>query len=140
MFSSVGVEEFVQYEQRHTRLITVLVMPLMLAEVGLAAALAHSPPTAVETGAAPPWATSAGVALLGLIWGSTALLQMPCHVSLSGGFDSEEHDWLVLTNWVRTAAWSARGVLSMWMLCPADLGGASTRPQRNSARGRAPQQ
>jgi len=58
LFSSVGSSEFVRYEQQHTTRITLLVMPLMLAEVTLAGVLATSPRTA--TAAAPPWAAGAG--------------------------------------------------------------------------------
>ena len=46
--------------------------------------------------------------------GATALLQVPAHSALLQGGGSVEH--LVATNWVRTAAWSLRGVLSLVMI------------------------
>lgn len=120
LFSSVESSGFASYEQRHTSRITVLVLPLMVTEVVLAVVLATSPQiAAADTGAAPSWAASAGVALLAIIWGSTALLQVPCHSVLERGFDLEAHRWLVNSNWVRTLAWSTRGFLAMWMLAPA---------------------
>jgi hypothetical protein len=36
---------------------------------------------------------------------------VPAHNALSAGFDKQMIDWLVLTNWVRTVAWTIRGVL-----------------------------
>ena len=62
-----------------------------------------------------PW-TLAGVALLALIWASTALLQIPLHNALSTGFDAEVHARLVHTNWIRTIAWTVRGVLALYLL------------------------
>ena len=49
--------------------------------------------------------------LLALIWLSTALLQMPRHRRLEGGYDEKTHHTLVLTNWIRTAGWSARSII-----------------------------
>jgi hypothetical protein len=60
--------------------------------------------------------TGLGVFLLLVVWGSTALLQVPCHARLSRGFDGSALRTLVGTNWIRTAAWSLRGVLSIVLL------------------------
>ena len=30
------------------------------------------------------------------------------------------HNWLVLSNWLRTGAWTARGVLAAWLLMAAE--------------------
>lgn len=51
-----------------------------------------------------------------LIWGSTALLQVPMHNALSTGFDSKAHRSLVLSNWIHTVAWSLRGVLVLFLV------------------------
>jgi hypothetical protein len=45
-----------------------------------------------------------------------ARLQAPRHVALRRGFDPSVHARLVATNWIRTAAWSARSVLALAML------------------------
>ncbi len=50
-----------------------------------------------------------------MIWASTALLQVPRHTALGSGFDRAALSGLVLTNWLRTAAWSVRGALVLWM-------------------------
>ena len=65
------------------------------------------------------WQLWAGFALLAVIWLSTALVQVPCHEALSRAFDSLVHQRLVQTNWLRTAAWSLRGLLALWMVWPS---------------------
>jgi hypothetical protein len=35
---------------------------------------------------------------------------------LAAGFNRVAHEIPVTSNWLRTAAWSARGVLVLWML------------------------
>ena len=60
--------------------------------------------------------TLAGVALLAVIWISTALFQIPLHNALSAGFDPAVHARLVHTNWIRTIAWTVRGVLALYLL------------------------
>ena len=63
-----------------------------------------------------PWrrgAVWAGLALLAVIWLSTALVQVPLHRRLQGGFDAAAHRRLVRTNWLRTAAWTLRAALAL---------------------------
>ena len=60
--------------------------------------------------------TVAGAALVAVIWMSTFFLQVAQHNSLRAGFTVRAHRRLVATNWVRTLAWSARGVLALWLL------------------------
>lgn len=64
----------------------------------------------------PPWAVVAGALLVGVLWASTAFVQVPLHTALSAGpFDAEAHARLVATNWIRTAAWSVRAGLVLWL-------------------------
>ena len=44
------------------------------------------------------------------------LLQVPQHRILEGGFDPAAHRFLVSSNWVRTIAWTARGVVALFLL------------------------
>ena len=46
----------------------------------------------------------------------TFLVQVPQHSILSGGFDRATQQKLVHGNWLRTIAWSARGLLVLWMI------------------------
>jgi hypothetical protein len=110
LFASVGSLEFPSYEQRHTALTTWVVAPPMLTEGVTAALLIWLRPTGV-----PEWSVWSGLALLGVIWLSTAFIQVPCHELLSKRFEPVVHRRLVSTNWLRTAAWSLRGGLVLWM-------------------------
>jgi hypothetical protein len=58
--------------------------------------------------------------LLAGIWASTFLLQVPCHLRLSAGWDAATHRFLVDSNWIRTIAWTLRLVLAVAMLWRAD--------------------
>lgn len=110
LFSRVGDDAFAPYSEAHSRLTTYVVGPPMLMEAATALLLVFRRPAEV-----PLWAALGGLALVGLIWASTALLQVPRHTALGSGFDRAAWSGLVLTNWVRTAAWSVRGVLVLWM-------------------------
>jgi hypothetical protein len=110
LFSGVGLEGWPAYEAAHQRRITLVVGPLMLIELATAVWLIAERPEAI-----PAWAVLVGAALVGLIWASTALVQVPLHNALGGSFESEAHTKLVSTNWVRTVAWTARSGLVLWM-------------------------
>ena len=62
----------------------------------------------------PLWAVVAGVVLVGVIWASTAFVQVPLHARLAV-FDPDAQARLVATNWVRTAAWTLRAGLVLWL-------------------------
>lgn len=111
LFGRVGDEQYVEYQAEHMRRITWVVGPLMLAEVATAALLLVLAPT-------NPLAI-AGIGLLVVIWLSTAVLQVPCHSKLTRGFDADALAKLVGTNWIRTIAWTARGVIALAMLINA---------------------
>ena len=109
MFRHVGNAQFIEYERIHQQRTTWIVVPLMLIELvtGVWIALA---------GLAPFWLAWTGVGLIGLLWLSTACVQVPLHARLSRGWDDRAGRLLVLTNWVRTGAWSARVVIAALMI------------------------
>jgi hypothetical protein len=111
LFRRVGAEGFAAYQAEHMRRITPIVAPLMTAELGTAVALVWAPPPPV-----PVWAAVAGLGLVGAIWATTALVQVPLHRRLTDGFDATAHRRLVRTNWARTGAWAVRAGLVLWML------------------------
>lgn len=111
LFAVAGPDHFVAYEAAHTRLTTYVVGPLMLVELAACVMIVLGWGGHVRVGAA--WG---GAALLAVIWLSTAALQVPQHSILMNGFDPQAHRRLVDTNWIRTVAWSARGVLALWMV------------------------
>ena len=110
LFAGVGAGGWAAYEAAHQARITLVVGPLMVAELATAVWLVLAPPAGV-----PAWAVLVGAGLVGVIWASTAFVQVPLHNALGGGFDPSAHARLVATNWVRTAAWTARGGLVLWM-------------------------
>ena len=111
LFASVGRSEFAAYEASHTRLITVVVGPVMLLELATSVLLLVVRPAAV-----PMWAAATGLALVVIVWGSTIALQVPAHGRLAQGFAEDAHTLLVSSNWIRTAAWTLHGALCAWML------------------------
>jgi hypothetical protein len=104
--SEVGEQAFVAYEQGHVARITPVVAPAMLLEASSAAALVFAEPALI---ASPPFVVAS--ALLGVIWASTFAVQVPLHTRLSERFDAAAHARLVRTNWLRTLAWTMRGLL-----------------------------
>ena len=110
LFAGVGGAGWAAYEASHQSRITPVVGPAMLVELVTAVWLVLDRPVAF-----PAWAVVAGAALVGLIWASTAFVQVPLHAALGGAFDAEAHGRLVATNWVRTVAWTVRGGLVLWL-------------------------
>ena len=111
LFGLVGRDGFAAYEARHSSLISLVVGPAMLLEAVFTAMLLLNRPAVI-----PAWQTWVGAGLLGIVWASTAFLQVPQHATLAGGFDENAHRFLVQSNWVRTLAWFARGALAVWMV------------------------
>ena len=110
LFAGVGGAGWAAYEAGHQSRITLVVGPLMLIELVTAVWLVLERPAALPAGA-----VVLGAALVGLIWASTAFVQVPLHNALGGTFDADAHARLVATNWVRTVAWTARGGLVLWL-------------------------
>ena len=111
LFSAVGRAEFAAYEASHTRLITIVVGPVMLLELATSVLLLVMRPASV-----PAWAAATGAALVAIVWLSTIALQVPAHGRLAQGFAEDAHALLVHSNWIRTAAWTLHGALCAWML------------------------
>ena len=111
LFALVGSRNFKGYERAHVARTNPVVGPPMLVEAGTTVLLLVVLPAGVPLVA--PWI---GAFLLAAIWLSTLLLQIPGHRRLSVGFDGSTHRRLVVTNWIRTMAWSARGSLALWMV------------------------
>lgn len=110
LFGWVGESGFAAFHAEHSRRIAWLVVPLMAAELGGAVALVAARPTLV-----PVWAAWLGLVLVGVVWCTTALLSVPQHRRLAGGFEPRAHACLVGSNWIRTAAWTTRAGLLVWL-------------------------
>ncbi|MEX2670622.1 MAG: hypothetical protein WD294_00790 [Phycisphaeraceae bacterium] len=117
LLANVGAEAFPDYVARHMRGTTCVVGPAMLIELVTGAVVllevVRSP--ALANGLLPILAWT-GMALLGVIWLSTAALQVPAWRKLQNRLDPATHRYLVRTNWIRTVAWSLRSVIVAAML------------------------
>ena len=107
LFAHVEPARFTAFHAAHSARIALLVGGLMPLELAVAIALVVRTPS--------PW-TWAGLVLVVLVWGATALLSVPKHAELARGFDSRAHRSLVAGNWVRTACWSLRGLIALKLL------------------------
>jgi hypothetical protein len=110
-FARVGADRFTQYQSEHVRLTTWVVALPMLVEAVTSVALVWKP--LAQDLELACWG---GLSVVIVIWVSTAILQVPRHTALTTGFDSKAHRGLVSSNWIRTVAWSMRGVLVLFLV------------------------
>ncbi len=107
-FHRVGQEAFFAYHAGHMLHITFALAPLLMVEMGTAALLLWKGERAVWFLASLPF--------MAVNIGSTFLLQVPLHGRLSTEYSEATVRRLTATNWVRTLAWTARGVcVAMWL-------------------------
>jgi hypothetical protein len=103
MLARLPHENFAALEREHCDRTGFVVAPPMLAEaftlVWLLFRGFHSPLFLFTA------------ALLGVVWISTFTLQVPAHRALLQGWNESAHRRLVLTNWIRTTAWTLRAVI-----------------------------
>ncbi len=102
---------FREYQIANMRLTTFVVGPLIGVEGVTAFLLLWQRPHSVLLSQ-----VLIGIGLLAVIWLSTAFLQVPKHNILAQGFDVGAHRVLVISNWIRTVAWSLRSLLVLWMV------------------------
>lgn len=105
-FAYVDAARFVEFEAFHQRRISWVVAPLMVVELFTGIAL-----LVVRPEVFPLWAGVFGLVLIGGVWLSTFLVQVPLHGRLGESFNADTAAALVRTNWVRTVLWSLRGLL-----------------------------
>jgi len=102
-FRRVAPTEFRDYHFAHCFRIGLIVGPLLFVEAATAAWLLYAGRQSL------PFISS--TVMIPLIWLTTALFQAPIHTRLGRGFDAPLIRRLILTNWIRTLAWTARGIL-----------------------------
>ena len=97
-FFVIAEDDFAGWHQRYTRLISYIVGPLMLAQMGLHAYGLYT------AASAPGWVAALFIAGA---WIVTFSLSVPCHNTLaSQGKSIPVIQKLIRTNWVRTVFWS----------------------------------
>lgn len=110
LFARVETAAFGRYHADHCRLTGyVVIVPMTVELLSSILLVAYRPR---DLPASLVWA---GLAAAALTWLSTALVQVPLHGRLSGGFDPLAHRRLVLSNAVRTLVWSLHAVLVLVM-------------------------
>ena len=106
-FLFIDKNKNIAFSQFHQKRISLLVIPFMILELVSLVYLIIKFPLKIEYHVL-------GL-LLGLIWISTFLLQVPCHHELSKG-NIIVIDKLIKTNWIRTIAWSIKTSLVIILL------------------------
>ncbi len=125
LLARLGEAYFLPYHRLHCARTGYVVGPLMLVELSSAAALAYL----LEAGSPARTAACWGLLLLGGIWASTALVQIPQHNRLGAlGPEPATLAALVRGNWLRTTAWTLRAVLVVPALTWLALGPCVPRP------------
>lgn len=99
--------ELAVWHPKYSNLITLIVGPLMLAQVVL---------VGYETYGRPSWVNVLSALLVAAMWAATAFVSVPLHNAIAAGdASSATLIRLVDTNWIRTIGWTllfALGLLS----------------------------
>lgn len=106
-FAYVDPNEFTTFHQHHTTSITMIVLPLMIAELGLSAYLAYQYNF--------HWHYLLPLLVVLAIWGSTFFISVPIHNLLATLKDEVNIQKLVDTNWIRTVLWSLKSLLITYL-------------------------
>ena len=116
----VGMEAFQDYQAAHVRRTSLVVIGPMLIEFMTAGLL-----VAVSWSQTFDPLAAVGFLVLLKAWVATFMLSVPAHRKLEAGFSQAAHRQLVLTNWVRTFAWTVRAPIALAILVSASKGMAS---------------
>lgn len=110
-FASIEPTAFPAWHAGYSSTITLLVGPLMLAELALAGWLL------LDRNLGVPWPLAlGGLLLVVLAWTITVVVESPLHARLGAGLDLALVDQVVAWNWPRTLAWTIRTALAAAML------------------------
>ena len=93
---------FSELHRAYTRRISLVVVPLMLAQAALGLQMTVSLPGILPV---------LQLILIVFVWGVTAFISVPLHRRLTTGHDKQIIDRLISTNWLRTTGWSLVSLL-----------------------------
>jgi hypothetical protein len=111
LLALVDPRDVPRYEQAHNRRFIWLVGPGVIVTLASTAILLARRPAGV-----PLIVPLVALALLAVIIASTIRQGAPSHARLAVAWDADVHARMVRTNWIRTIAWSALGLLSLTAL------------------------
>lgn len=98
-------ENLITWHKKYTLLISYIVAPLMLMQLGAAIFIIIREATAYNV---------LVLLLIGIIWATTFLQFVPIHSAISkGNFSEEQLQKLVNRNWIRTLLWTVLFVLNL---------------------------
>jgi len=89
----------------HQRAISYVTLPLMVSELILVTLIFSNSPNFFHL---------LSIIIVGIIWLSTFLIQVPLHKKLLLSKDNRLIKKLINTNWIRTGAWSIKFILLSW--------------------------
>ena len=105
-FARVAAADFPAYHKAHTTFTSLVVLPPMIVELATAVALVwHGPHDGVF---------QMSLLLVSVCWINTFAMAVPAHAKLTRAHDTAVIRTLVRANWIRTLAWTARGLLLLW--------------------------
>jgi len=122
LFKFVDSNSFQRFHSGHTRKITWVVGPIILAECLSISILLFKirfhdevVPIGLDFSILLVWLSLSLGCLI-----STAILSVPCHDRLSQGWDLAAHEKLLKTNWIRTLLWTIHcfwifDVMKVWI-------------------------
>ena len=111
LFKNVGDKNFVLYHTKHVWRVTCVVAIPMFFEAISSIMLLYYPHPHI-----PAQLILYGVALIFVVWLSTLFLLVPQHDALLKSFDIKAYQRINVYNWVRTVAWTLRGVICVIFL------------------------
>ncbi len=111
LMNMAAKDEYRAFQEAHMFRISFVVMPPMIVEAVTTILLLWMIPKNVSAGLL--WICAV---LLGIVWLSTFLLQVPQHEKLVQEFDESAHQILVWSNWVRTIGWTLKSCILFWIM------------------------
>lgn len=102
-YNYIDQKKFTAFQKFHTQTITFIVGPIMILELL----------TGILLLLQPKFSFTIVINLAGIlvIWLCTLFFSIPLHSHLSHNYNSEKVQTLILTNWIRTLAWTIRSIL-----------------------------
>ena len=111
LLAQFGSTQSVEVAHEHQRRTSwVVALPMAVEGVTTLILLVNAPD---EVSVLLPWM---GAVLLAIALGSTLFLSVPLHARMATSHNDEVGRKLVVTNWPRTIAWTARGALGLIMI------------------------
>lgn len=114
-FLSIADDSYADFQERHMRSMAQLIgFPWLIEGLSVLGLFVFAPDTQTRVIA------TVGGLLEALIIGVTIGSAIPAHEVLTRGFDPDAHRSLLRSNWIRSAAWTARGIIAIvlvvWMV------------------------